>query len=107
MSENNQLEAIRTGYAFEGGSLDLGAAVEAVDLSPHVGEVTGLRLESIDLPPAYRRRFALPRKAWKIGLVALAIAALVWLAARVYRVGMLMYGKRATIPEVWKWIRQS
>ncbi|MDI1243129.1 MAG: ABC transporter permease [bacterium] len=35
-----------------------------------------------------------------------AIAALVWLASRVYRVGMLMYGKRATIPEVWKWIRQ-
>lgn len=36
-----------------------------------------------------------------------AIAGLVWLAARVYRVGMLMYGKRATIPEVWKWIRQA
>ncbi len=35
------------------------------------------------------------------------IAGLVWLASRVYRVGMLMYGKRATIPEVWKWIRQS
>lgn len=35
-----------------------------------------------------------------------AIAGLVWVAARVYRVGMLMYGKRATIPEVWKWIRQ-
>jgi ABC-2 type transport system permease protein len=38
---------------------------------------------------------------------ALAIAGLVWLAARVYRVGMLMYGKRATIPEVWKWVRES
>ena len=38
---------------------------------------------------------------------SLAIAGLIWLAARVYRVGMLMYGKRATIPEVWKWIRQS
>ncbi|WP_426959492.1 ribulose-bisphosphate carboxylase large subunit family protein [Muricoccus radiodurans] len=25
-----------------------------------LGEVTGLRLESIDLPPAYRRRFAMP-----------------------------------------------
>ena len=37
----------------------------------------------------------------------LAIAALVSLTARVYRVGMLMYGKRATILEVWKWIRQS
>lgn len=38
---------------------------------------------------------------------ASAIAGLIWLASRVYRVGMLMYGKRATIPEVWKWIRQA
>lgn len=37
----------------------------------------------------------------------IAIVALVSLTARVYRVGMLMYGKRATIPEVWKWIRQT
>ena len=48
---------------------------------------------------------------WQIALSiilnAAAIAGLVWLAARVYRIGMLMYGKRATIPEVWKWIRQS
>jgi ABC-2 type transport system permease protein len=47
---------------------------------------------------------------WQIALSfvvnAVAIAALIWLASRVYRVGMLMYGKRATIPEVWKWIRQ-
>jgi len=45
---------------------------------------------------------------WQIGLSflvnAVAIAALVWVAARVYRVGMLMYGKRATIPEIWKWV---
>ena len=48
---------------------------------------------------------------WQIGLSfiinAIAIAGLIWLASRVYRVGMLMYGKRATIPEVWKWIRQA
>ena len=48
---------------------------------------------------------------WQIALSillnALTIAGLVWLAARIYRVGMLMYGKRATIPEVWKWIRQT
>jgi len=48
---------------------------------------------------------------WQIGLSmvinAVAIAGLLWLASRVYRVGMLMYGKRATIPEVWKWIRQA
>lgn len=48
---------------------------------------------------------------WQVGLSVLingaTIAGLIWVAARVYRVGMLMYGKRATLPEVWKWIRQS
>ena len=48
---------------------------------------------------------------WQIALSmlinAVAIVFLVWLTSRVYRVGMLMYGKRATIPEVWKWIRQA
>jgi ABC-type Na+ efflux pump, permease component len=48
---------------------------------------------------------------WQIALSALlnliAIAGIVWLASRVYRVGMLIYGKRATIPEVLKWIRRA
>ena len=48
---------------------------------------------------------------WEIALSfvinAGTIAGLIWLASRVYRIGMLMYGKRATIPEVWKWIRQA
>ncbi len=48
---------------------------------------------------------------WQIALAVvlnvLAIIGLTWVASRVYRVGMLMYGKRATIPEVWKWIKQS
>jgi len=30
-----------------------------------------------------------------------------WVAARIYRVGMLMYGKKASIPEVLRWIRQA
>jgi ABC-2 type transport system permease protein len=48
---------------------------------------------------------------WQIALSMLvniaAIIGLVWFAARVYRVGMLMYGKRATIPEMLKWVRQA
>jgi ABC-2 type transport system permease protein len=32
---------------------------------------------------------------------------LLWLAARIYRVGMLMYGKKATIPEIIRWVRQA
>lgn len=38
--------------------------------------------------------------------VATAIG-LIWVASRIYRIGMLMTGKKATIPEVLKWIRQS
>ena len=45
--------------------------------------------------------------ALSVGLNLAAIAFFIWIASRVYRVGMLMYGKRATIPEVWKWIRQA
>jgi ABC-2 type transport system permease protein len=48
---------------------------------------------------------------WQIGLSLLigfaTVILLTWLAARVYRIGMLMYGKRATIPEVWRWVRES
>ncbi len=46
---------------------------------------------------------------WQIALSLLIGAAtsvlLIWIAARIYRVGMLMYGKRATIPEVMRWLR--
>ncbi len=48
---------------------------------------------------------------WQIGLSLLigfgTVILLTWLAARIYRIGMLMYGKRATIPEVWRWVRQA
>ncbi|MBA3438717.1 MAG: ABC transporter permease [Pyrinomonadaceae bacterium] len=48
---------------------------------------------------------------WQIALSLLigfaTVVILVWLAARIYRVGMLMHGKRATIPEVLRWIRQT
>lgn len=40
-----------------------------------------------------------------IGVVTVIL--LLWLASRIYRVGMLMYGKKATIPEVLRWIKQT
>jgi len=48
---------------------------------------------------------------WQIAL-SLAIGFttvvfLIWLASRIYRVGMLMTGKKASIPEVWRWVRQA
>ncbi len=49
--------------------------------------------------------------AWQVGLsIVLLFAAvwgMVWLAARIYRVGVLMYGKRATLPEMLRWLRYS
>lgn len=53
-----------------------------------------------ETPPFWQILFA-------IVLNLLIIAFLVWIAAKIYRVGMLVYGKRATIPEILKWIRQS
>ena len=48
---------------------------------------------------------------WQIALSfilgALTVVLLLWLASRIYRIGMLMYGKRASIPEVARWLRQS
>ena len=48
---------------------------------------------------------------WQIALALLlelgTIVGLLWLAARIYRVGMLMYGKKATIPEIIRWVRQA
>jgi ABC-2 type transport system permease protein len=41
-----------------------------------------------------------------VGL-ALACVAAVWIAARIYRVGLLMYGKRPTLREMGRWISYS
>ncbi len=44
------------------------------------------------------------------GSIAINIGAIVflgWLTARIYRVGILMYGKRPNLPEVIRWIRYS
>jgi ABC-2 type transport system permease protein len=48
---------------------------------------------------------------WQIGLsfvlMALATVAIAWLAGRIYKVGILMAGKRPTVPELWRWIREA
>ena len=45
--------------------------------------------------------------ALSIGLTGLAIAGVVWVAARIHRVGILMYGKRPTFPEILRWVRHA
>jgi ABC-2 type transport system permease protein len=45
--------------------------------------------------------------AASIALLILTIWAMLWFSSRLYRVGILMYGKRATIPELLRWLRYS
>ena len=42
-----------------------------------------------------------------IALLILSICVGVWLSSRLYRVGILMYGKRANLPELLRWLRYS
>jgi ABC-2 type transport system permease protein len=42
-----------------------------------------------------------------IALMLLAIWAVLWFSSRLYRVGILMYGKRATLPELLRWLRYT
>jgi ABC-2 type transport system permease protein len=48
---------------------------------------------------------------WQIALCILlmvaAILGMIWVVGRIYRVGVLMYGKRPTLPEIIKWIRYA
>lgn len=48
---------------------------------------------------------------WQIALSLFigfsSVLVIMWMAARIYRVGMLMYGKRASIPEAIRWARQA
>jgi ABC-2 type transport system permease protein len=49
--------------------------------------------------------------AWQlalcIGLLIATIYGLLQISARIYRVGILMYGKRPTLPELLRWVKQT
>lgn len=59
----------------------------------------------------FLRITALTPPAWQLVLalvlMLVAIAFVAWAAARVYRVGILMYGKRPTFPEIVRWVRHA
>jgi ABC-2 type transport system permease protein len=71
-----------------------------VSISPFFSPVTMLVRIVTETPPL-----------WQIALsLAIGVATILfftWIAARVYRIGMLMYGKSASLPEVLRWVRQS
>ena len=49
--------------------------------------------------------------AWElvlsILLLLLTFLACAWLSAKIYKVGILMYGKKSTFKDLWKWLKQK
>ena len=42
-----------------------------------------------------------------IALLAGTFAACAWLSAKIYKIGILMFGKKTTFKDLWKWLRQN
>ena len=40
-----------------------------------------------------------------LGVLYASFVAMVWLSAKIYRVGIFMYGKKPSFKELWKWIK--
>jgi ABC-2 type transport system permease protein len=55
---------------------------------------------SVQTPPLWQI-------ATSVALLIATIVAVAWFAGRVYRVGILMYGKKPTLPEIFRWARQA
>ncbi|MBO6161570.1 MAG: ABC transporter permease [Bacteroidales bacterium] len=45
--------------------------------------------------------------ALSIVLLILTFVACAWLSAKIYKVGILMYGKKSTFKDLWKWLKQN
>ena len=56
-----------------------------------------------------RLPFGVP--TWEIvlslALLVLTFALCAWLSAKIYRVGILMFGKKSTWKDLWKWLKQK
>jgi ABC-2 type transport system permease protein len=74
-------------------------AIAASLFPPTAPIVMFLRMAS-ETPPAWQ--FVV-----SIGLMIASILGTLWFSSRLYRVGILMYGKRASLPELIRWLRYS
>lgn len=71
-----------------------------VSMFPPCAPITMAFRFTAQFPPAWQI-------ALSLALMVLSIYIVLWLSSRIYRVGILMYGKRATLPEMVRWLRYS
>ena len=87
------------------------AAMQGVLASPDSSAAVALSLVPFLSPVLMVARVAVTDvPLWQIGLsLALLVGAFlgaIWVSARIYRVGILSYGKKPTLADLWRWLRQ-
>jgi ABC-2 type transport system permease protein len=80
--------------------------------NPNSGTSIALSMVPFFAPTLMMLRIAIVNPPlWEVllsmAIMLLTILALVWVAARIYRVGILMYGKRPSLAELGRWLRYS
>jgi ABC-2 type transport system permease protein len=55
---------------------------------------------AVDMPPLWQLALA-------YALTITFVIVMVWFCSKIYRVGILMYGKKPTFQEIWKWTRYA
>jgi ABC-2 type transport system permease protein len=71
-----------------------------MSLVPFFAPIIMLARIAVETPPFWQIAACLV-------LMVATIFGLIWVVGRIYRVGILMYGKRPTLPEIIKWIRYA
>lgn len=72
----------------------------AISMFPPCAPITMFLRIASQFPPLWQI-------ALSILLMVLSILLVLWFSSRIYRIGILMYGKRATMPEILRWLRYS
>lgn len=70
----------------------------AFSMAPVFGPITMFVRTLVSEPPVWHILVS-------IAVSLATIAAFLWFTAKIFRVGILSYGKRPTIPELWRWLK--
>jgi ABC-2 type transport system permease protein len=79
-------------------------------IAPNGPIAVGLSLFPLSAPLALLLRYAAaPVPIWQVllamALLAASVVGALWLASRVFRIGMLEYGRRVSLKTVWEGLR--